>query len=257
MTWRESGFLVLSTLLVATGAWADQEVCPADRVHTWAKVVYGYDGDTLQLSDGNKLRLIGLDTPELGRDGEASQPYARQARQAVRRLLRGRDRVGLRYDAERRDRHGRKLAHMFLDDGTNLQRALLEQGLATALVFPPNLWLQSCYAQAESRARAARRGLWRLASHRPVEAKRIPRETRGYRVVRGRVQGAEERDNSFLLDLDRRVTVRIDKEHLEHFEDYSFAKLSGRRLEARGVLQPWRGRPHMRVRHPAALSVLP
>ncbi|MDJ0863656.1 MAG: thermonuclease family protein [Gammaproteobacteria bacterium] len=254
---RESGFLVLATLLVASAAWADQEVCATDRMHARARVAYVYDGDTLRLSDGDKLRLIGLDTPELGRDGKASQPYARQARQAVKRLLRGRATVGLRYDAERRDRHGRQLAHLFLDDGTNLQRVLLEEGLATALVFPPNLWLQACYAEAESRARAARRGLWRLASHRPVEAKRIPRSTRGYRVVQGRVLGAESRGNGLWLDLDRRVKLRIDKEHLGLFQDYSPAELSGRRLEARGVIQPWRGQLHMRVRHPAALSVLP
>ena len=235
---------------------AGQEACPADRVDVWKKVTYVYDGDTVKLQDGSKLRLIGLDTPEMGHDGKPSEAYAVQARKALQRLLGRNAKVGLRYDAQRRDHHGRRLAHLFRADGTNIQRALLDAGLATALVFPPNLWQQACYAEAESRARAASRSLWKLADYRAIEATRLPRHTRGYRVVTGRVQKVDARRGGLWLYLSRRVALRIDKEHLGHFQGYSPASLKGQRVEARGRIHAWRGQLQMRVRHPAALSVM-
>ncbi len=215
-----------------------------------------YDGDTVRLDGDRKVRLIGLDTPELGHDGAPSQPYAVQAHRTLQKLLGPRSRVGLRYDAERYDHHGRRLAHLYLADGTNIQRALLEAGLATALVIPPNLRQQACYAEAESRARSASRGLWRLERYRPVDADRLGKNTRGYRVVTGRVERIGESKTSVWLNLSRRMALRIDKRDLDQFQAYSPRALDGRRLEARGMVQPWRGKLRMRIRHPAALSVI-
>ncbi len=243
-------------LLAAWGPQAGQETCPTDRVDAWARVAYVFDGDTVQLGDGSRVRLIGLDTPELGRDGKPSQPYAVQARKALQRLLGTQAKVGLRYDVERYDPHGRQLAHLYLADGTNVQRALLDAGLATTLVIPPNLWQQACYAKAEARARAAERRLWRLGNYRPIDAAHLPLDSHGYRVVRGRVRKVGQSQNSLWLNLTRRVAVRIDKADLELFRRYSPRTLGGQRVEARGFVQARRGRLQMRIRHPDALVVI-
>ncbi len=254
---RLCSYCLFSLLLVAAwGVRAAPETCPADRLDAWATVTHVYDGDTVRLDNDSKVRLIGLDTPELGHDGNPSQPYAVEAHRKLQGLLGPRRRVGLRYDAERYDHHGRRLAHLFLPDGTNVQRALLEAGLATALVFPPNLWQQTCYAGAQTRARAAPRGLWRLHSYSPTDASRLAKNTQGYRVVRGRVGEVGESSKSFWLNLSRRMALRIDKRDLDHFQTYSPRALKGKRVEARGMVRPWRGRLRMRIRHPAALSVI-
>ena len=249
--------LVGLLLLAAWGAQAGEEACAADRVDAWARVTYVFDGDTVKLHDGSKVRLVGLDTPEMGRDGKPSEAYAVEARDTLQRLLGRRERVGLRYDAERQDHHGRRLAHLFLDDGTNIQRALLEAGLATAVVFPPNLWQQRCYTDAETRARKASRRLWGLPSFKPIDAAYLPRDSRGYRVVTGRVRRIGESRNSLWLDLAGGVSLRIDKRDFEHFQSLEVRALRGKRLEARGVIKVRRGRLQMPIRHPSALAVLP
>ncbi len=134
--------------------------CPLP-VAEQAQIKRVIDGDTVQLSDGRHLRIIGIDTPELGRDGRADQPLAREAKAYVERLLPMGSSVGLAYDNERFDRHGRTLAHLLRSNGEPLAVALLENGYARTLVIPPNNRQAACYAAIEARARQQRRGIWR------------------------------------------------------------------------------------------------
>ncbi len=115
-------------LLVDRGV-AEPRDCGADRIDRWARVVHVFDGDTVELRDGQRVRLVGIDTPEMGRDGAPAEAYAAQARRALEKLLAQRRRVGLRFDRERRDRYQRVLAHLFLSDGTNLQQRKTGYGL--------------------------------------------------------------------------------------------------------------------------------
>ncbi|MGH6830349.1 MAG: thermonuclease family protein, partial [Methylocella sp.] len=127
--------------------------CAPAGIDEYAVVRYVIDGDTVVLADRRKVRLIGINAPEIGREGRRSQVLAEPARGALKRLLTGQSRVGLRYDRQRRDKFGRQLSHLLLGDGTNVQAWLLERGLATALIFPPNLDYVDCYRDAERAAR--------------------------------------------------------------------------------------------------------
>ena len=138
------------------------------------------DGDTLVLRGGQRLRLIGIDAPEMPHDGRGPEPYAREARAALVDLSSGPDTnkdrvVGVQYGQSPRDRYGRGLAHLFLTNGDNVQASLLRRGLATSLFLPPNGEYLDCYAAAETEARAARRGIWSQAGFHPIAAKRIGR----------------------------------------------------------------------------------
>src|SRR3569623_1784992 len=77
---------LLCFVLVLHGGGAAAAECGVDRVDAEVTVDRVYDGDTVRLNDGRHLRLIGLDTPELGRDGAADQPLAAGARAAGRGL---------------------------------------------------------------------------------------------------------------------------------------------------------------------------
>jgi endonuclease YncB( thermonuclease family) len=129
------------------------------------------DGDTLVLRGGQRLRLIGIDAPEMPHDGRGPEPYAREA---LVDLSSGRA-VGVQYGQPPHDRYGRGLAHLFLANGDNVQASLLRRGLATSLFLPPNGEYLDCYAAAETEARAARRGIWSQAGFHPIAAKRIGR----------------------------------------------------------------------------------
>ncbi|MBW2619428.1 MAG: thermonuclease family protein [Deltaproteobacteria bacterium] len=131
-------------------AWA------ADREPV--KVKYVIDGDTLILADNTRLRLIGLDAPEMGREGRADKPWARAARQRLADLAGGRM-VELELDEERRDRHGRLLGYLF-GQGRLINEVILEEGLARVFIVGPSTRYAERLVAAERRARAEGRGLW-------------------------------------------------------------------------------------------------
>jgi len=228
--------------------------CRADRVDETARVASVHDGDTLRLRDGRRLRLIGLDTPELGRDGQADQPLALAARDVLRHRLPSAAMVHLRYDAERKDVHGRTLAHLFFADGASVSAWLLEQGLATLLVIPPDLWNADCYAAAEQGARQQRLGVWALPDYQPIAAASLPRTAHGYRIVYGTVQRVREGRDARWLILDNKVAVRIDRHDLAYFAKVQLNDLARREVEVRGWVYPVGDELHIKLRHPAHLD---
>ena len=230
--------------------------CPTDRTDERARVAFVYDGDTLRLDDGRKVRLIGLDTPELGHDGAPSQPFAAQARTALEKMLAAHPYIRLRYDAERQDRYRRTLAHVYLDDGRSVAALLIEQGLATALVVPPDLWNIDCYRAAEQRAWAERSGIWALAAYQPIASTALASKATGFHLIHGRVTRVSEGRKSVWLTLAGDVSLRIDRNDLHYFSTPP-AQLHGRTVIARGWLHPGTdGGSVIRIRHPAALETL-
>jgi micrococcal nuclease len=115
------------------------------------------DGDTLWLSGIGKVRLIGIDTPEVFGEAEC---YGRRASAFVRRLLPLGTEVRYRLGAEERDRYGRALVYIWLADGRFLNRLLVARGYAETLTIPPNVQYADELAAAARRARGRGRGLW-------------------------------------------------------------------------------------------------
>lgn len=190
------------------------------------------DGDTLQLVDGRRVRLLGIDTPEIGRRGEPSEPFAQAARKRLEALV---SEPGLRLDVgeEPRDRYGRTLAHLFAADGRNIEAQLLEEGLGFALVVPPNDRMAACHGMAERRARSADRGVWSRSPVTPALAVKAG----GFQLLRGQIESVSERGGHLWLDLDGPVTLRIGREELNVFQQAFGATprlWAGRTLEARG-----------------------
>ncbi|MGH8508321.1 MAG: thermonuclease family protein [Gammaproteobacteria bacterium] len=231
--------------------------CTPGGIDEYAVVRNVIDGDTVVLADRRKVRLIGINAPEIGREGRRSQALAEPAREALKRLLTGQSRVGLKYDRQRRDRFGRQLNHLVLRDGTNVQAWLLERGLATALIFPPNLDHVECYRDAESAARRSNLGLWRLARYKPVDAGRVGGLSRGYRVVTGHVSGVRATRASQWLYFGPAFAVRIQRTDLPYFNRLDFHYWVGKRISVRGWLSRRNGKTYMRLSHPAQLDTIP
>lgn len=247
--------LVSAFFVAALPALAD---CPLERIDEAARADYVYDGDTLRLSDGRKLRFIGLNTPELGRDGAPDEPYAREARAYLGELLQAADyRLQLQIGRDPDDRYDRLLAHPALPDGTNLTERLLREGYATQLVVPPNTGLLDCYAAAEHSARAARRGIWALPAYQARATATLDDAARGFHILRGRIERVGRGKHTLWLNLEGRVAVKIAEEDFRYFAIESWEALAGREIEVRGWLNPRDdGSRRLRLRHPAALVIL-
>ena len=132
------------------------------------------DGDTLELQDKERVRLIGIDTPEmheskkLRRDAQYTnqdistiQKLGRQSYEFTKKLTEGK-RVSLEFDVDRRDRYGRLLAYVYLKgDGTFVNAEIVKQGYASLMTFPPNVKYADLFLKLYREARENRRGLWR------------------------------------------------------------------------------------------------
>ena len=125
------------------------------------------DGDTLVLDMGEKIRLAGINSPELARENRPAEPLANEAKSALEGLLvDGRAQVEVAQEAK--DRYGRTLACLFTPDGQSVQRRLLLDGLASVVVISPNDRYLREYSVAEDKARKPYRGIWSLSFCLPV-----------------------------------------------------------------------------------------
>ena len=129
------------------------------------RVVAVVDGDTIDVSWGvrrERLRLLGVDTPETVDPRRPVGCYGPEASAYTHRRLQGRS-VRLRFDRQRRDRFGRLLAYVEVD-GRRFNDELLAGGYARLLVIPPNGRHGRAMLDEELEARSARRGLWGACS---------------------------------------------------------------------------------------------
>ncbi|MFO7708974.1 MAG: thermonuclease family protein [Desulfobacterales bacterium] len=126
----------------------------------WAAVRRIADGDTIELADGRLVRYLGIDAPEIHHEAGTAQPFGFEARARNREWV-GPRKVRLEVDTERFDVYGRTLAYVFLADGTLVNEALLQEGLAVCLAKVPNVRYEDRLLRAQRRAMESRRGIWR------------------------------------------------------------------------------------------------
>ncbi len=119
------------------------------------------DGDTVQLDDGRRVRLIGVDTPETVHPQKGVEPYGKESSNFTRSMLEGRE-VYLEYDVQLTDKYGRTLAYVWLEDGTFFNELLLLEGYAQVATFPPNVKYVERFLEAQKKAREAGAGLWSI-----------------------------------------------------------------------------------------------
>lgn len=119
--------------------------CIVSRVH---------DGDTILCRAQGRLRLIGIDSPELDQ-----QPWGRMATQGLLGLIAVGDTLRLVVGQEARDRHGRLLGYLWRNDAF-INWQMIRQGWAVGLEYPPNTRYAEWFRRAEADAEAAHAGLW-------------------------------------------------------------------------------------------------
>jgi len=124
-------------------------------------VVSVADGDTVTVlidRKEQKVRLIGMDAPELGQ-----KPWGQKSKQYMEDLLRASEwKVGLEYDLERRDKYGRSLAYLRTTDGRIINILMVKGGYAMLFTVPPNVRYVNELTAAQTEARSNELGIWSL-----------------------------------------------------------------------------------------------
>jgi micrococcal nuclease len=147
----------LATSQAERAAWPR---VPSDAVA--ARVERVVDGDTFVAAvagSSERIRLIGVDTPETVDPDRPVQPYGKEASNFAKRMLTHRT-VRLEGDLEPRDRYGRLLAYVWLPDGTFWNALLAAEGYAQLITIPPDVSYAGLFRDLVDEARAANRGLW-------------------------------------------------------------------------------------------------
>jgi micrococcal nuclease len=147
-------------VLVACGANRDDTDAAAGTTDP-VPVIEVTDGDTFQVRRGGRevtIRLIGIDTPEVGWYGGTAECYGDAAGRFLRRRIDGRS-VRLEFDTERIDRYDRTLAYAH-HGGRMLNLLLVRRGYARVTIYEPNDRYESRLRRAEDAARREGAGLW-------------------------------------------------------------------------------------------------
>ncbi len=223
------------------------------------KVAVVIDGDTLWLEHGEKIRLIGIQAPEIFHDGRPPEAYAEAAREVLQLLAMGQQ-AEVQLNTPPTDRYGRFLGDVYVG-GQSLSLKLLESGAARIYLFADNHLPTAPLFAAEATARAANIGLWRL----PEYALRNPENAKDYlgtyQLVRGKIVNVAKVGKWIYVNFgqdyrtDFTAMIPVKREKAFNKAGLNLLRLGGKTVELRGWLESLNGAA-MRLEHPAQLQVL-
>ena len=234
--------------------------CEVQQFHEIVKVAHIYDGDTVKLVDGRKLRLIGINTPERGRNGKKDEPFYQTAKKQLQKIIqKNNHQIKVLFGKDKRDRYKRFLAHIFTMDNKNITAMLLNKGMGYAIAIPPNIQLLNCYQRAENKAQKNQYGIWNHEYSHTINVASIKKSASGFHRVRGIVDRIGESRSSYWLNLNSKSGVkfalRILKKDLFYFSHLHPKKMLNKQLVARGWIYKTKGEQRMTIHHPASLQI--
>jgi endonuclease YncB( thermonuclease family) len=240
---------------------AANALCPAPESVPSFAVQRVVDGDTVRLSDGRSVRMIGLNAPETGKKGRSSEPFADAAKRRLQSLVDDNGgKVGVIVGKDPQDRYGRTLANLYGRQGINLEAQLLAEGLGYQVAIAPNVALLDCQQSAEQTARQAGLGLWKTS---PVQTVGQIANS-GFAVISGQITDVQRNGGGLWIEVQGALVLRVAPDLVSQFDVVRLQRLKGQSIEARGWvidrsrrggLQSGQARWMLPITHPAMLSL--
>lgn len=247
----ESGEIGFSDQASRNAVLIESKVQPYRYKHQVKRV---YDGDTIILENGDRIRLLGINTPELESYHRQGEEGGQLAKQWLKDKLHGGS-VLLEYDVKKKDKYGRSLAHLFLDNGEHLNKQLLQQGLATLSIIPPNLRHADELQQAEIIAQEKRQGIWAMDSYQPISIAQLSKDrSSGWQRFLASASRIKSTRKYRRLIINEHVDIRIPKQNLALFP--TLESYLDKPLEIRGWASRNKNHFSILVRHPSAILFL-
>ncbi|MFT6657489.1 MAG: endonuclease YncB(thermonuclease family) [Maritalea sp.] len=251
------------TMFFGGAAFACETLKPGPK----GRVVEVTDGDTVILDGGEKIRLIGMQAPKLplGRVGFEKWPFADEAQVFLSAYSLGKN-VRIYYGGARKDRHGRVLGHMFVDDDREkwAQIAMIGAGLARVYSFSDNRHCLDELLMAERQARTDRKGIWAHPYYKLRDAHKpqlLEKRDGYYELVEGRIFDVGDTTYRVYLNFGREwktdFTVVIDRRAVKQFTEagIDLQKIEGALVRVRGWIDVDDG-PRIDVTHPEQIEIL-
>jgi len=215
----------------------------------WVQIISVHDGDTLRTDKGEKIRLLGINSPEVANQGKPGQIMGEKAKQRLTELVADK-RVYLQVDKEKQDIYKRTLAQVFLRDGSWINAQMVREGLAFVYTFAPNFRWVGKLMQAETEARRNKLGIWKTRRFRVLNSKSVSRLHIGqFRVVTGSVSNTEKW--SFKLE---KLKISIPRKYRQWFTGGAIVG-TGQTVTVRGTVRlSSKGQLYMALHSPADLE---
>lgn len=253
----------IAVLILGTTIWPAAALamplpdCANQVAIAQARVTRVEKDGALILSDGRTAILEGVRLP--GADSPAT-PIATEALQTLRQLASSAP-LTLTSTDPRQDRYGRIRVQGF--DHVWLQMALLERGLARVEIAPDREECAPDLYEAESKARAAARGLWSLPQYAVRQARALPPSLAGtFQLVEGKIVNASVHDGRGFLDFQEdyrhgfSVTIAPEDRKAFRKDGFVLEDLVGRKVRLRGIIEEFGGRPEIALSNPYQIEIL-
>ncbi|MDD5773530.1 MAG: thermonuclease family protein [bacterium] len=251
-------YLICLSFLIFTLPQCSQKEYPVKNI---------IDGDTIELENGEKIRYIGLDTPETRikqKDGTwlyQPQAYAEKAKEFNRKLVEGK-RIRLEYDMVQKDKYNRSLAYVFAGD-TFVNAELIRQGYALLFTMPPNVKYIDHFIKLQKEARENKRGLWSEINDEPV----FPENAHNYAgkviYIKGKVLDVYEGRNIVILNFGKNkkdFKAVIFKNNLTLFINRDIYPVKGylsKQVRIYGKIKMYKDAPEIILDVPDQIEIMP
>ena len=210
-----------------------------------------YDGDTVVLENGRRIRLLGINTPEVQHKDKLAEAGGEDARAWLINKLQH-VKVRLEFDVEKTDKYGRTLAHLFTEKKEHINLSLVKAGLATISIYPPNLLYVNELLAAENKAEQGRLGIWRRPEYAAIPVSNLTEAGHsGWSRLVGKVVTIRNTRKSIYLVFSSLFEARIERKWQPLFPDIN--DYLGRTVEVRGWLNYNKKHFLLLIRHPAAI----
>ncbi len=220
--------------------------------YSFATVKTVYDGDTVVLQDGRKIRLLGINTPEVQHRDKLADAGGEDAKKWLIAKLKN-TRVRVETDVEKTDSYGRTLGYLFTENKEHINVLLVAAGLAQVSIFPPNLKYVQDFVTASQQAEANKLGIWQRPEYAPIPVEQLTEAGHsGWTRIIGKVRSVHPARKFVYLEFSDRFDARIDMEWLSLFPDLN--SYQGKTIEVRGWLNKRKDKFSMLIRHPSAIK---
>ncbi len=220
------------------------------------------DGDTFNLETGEKVRLIGIDAPEL------SQPGGKESRQYLTRLILNKG-ITLKTGQEDRDKYNRLLRFVYIGD-VCINEEMLRQGYAEARYLPSNDPLRKYYINLEIKAEITKAGLWSKNIFQPRSnlkwEDKIPvinwseahNYLNQYVIVEGTIVNTYNSGTVCFLNFDRnyQFTAVIFASDFLGFPFIPEVFYLSKKVYIIGIIKEYKGSPEIIVKTPQQIRIL-
>jgi len=175
------------------------------------------DGDTIELSNKETVRYIGIDTPEI-REKKNSEwvykprPYAEEAKAFNQKLVEGKP-VRLEFDVQKKDKYNRLLAYVYVGEKmVNIE--MVKEGLAMMYTYPPNVKYSQRFLDAQKEARDNKKGLWAGLDENKILTSEAKKNIGKVRMIEAKVIDTHLTEKMLILKFKNSFNVVIYKNNI-------------------------------------------